>query len=99
VVFVRSYRRFLFNPNISLPQFGRYNKKGEGVCFCHVITGEEMNSYKETFLLWWSGKKASFWPPVPDVAQGRSNQLLSAHGLSQGVWSHVFWTGWKGAEL
>ena len=41
---------FYSHPNISLPPFGRYNGKGKGECLCHVTTGEEVNSYEETFL-------------------------------------------------
>lgn len=44
------FKNFYSHPNISLLLFGRYNGKGKGVCLCHVTTGEEVNSYEETFL-------------------------------------------------
>ena len=63
------FKNFYSYPNISLSLFGRYNGKGKGVCLCHVTTGEEVNSYEETFLPWWTDNQASLWPPVPDVAE------------------------------
>ena len=46
---VLSHVTFQIDTNWKLGLIGR-NGKGKGVCLCHVTTGEEVNSYEETFL-------------------------------------------------